>query len=163
MDEKVDIPPYWGFAKRLVEVMQERGYSARVGSWSRIPVEIEPLRRHAAAKSLTTARKYLEGHAFPRRARLKAVAEWLQVNPEWLADGVGPKYVSQDWETKDDLPPEALAIAKAWAALPLHYRDPIRSWIIMASIVDALPKESKVLPPAAAALSRRREKGRNRA
>ncbi|NDG43761.1 MAG: hypothetical protein EBY36_03400, partial [Gammaproteobacteria bacterium] len=59
--------------------MEEAGYAAKEGSWSRIPVEIEPLRRNAGAKSLTTARKYLEGEALPRRERLEAVADWLRV------------------------------------------------------------------------------------
>ena len=54
---------YQGFSERLIDAMIESGYSARAGSWSRFPVEIEPLRREAGAKSLTTARKYLEGSA----------------------------------------------------------------------------------------------------
>ena len=52
---------------------------------------------------------------------------------------------------------EALALANAWWSLPRHYREPIRSWIIMASIMDHLPDESKVLPPAARGLERRRQ------
>jgi len=36
---------YRGFAERLIDAMIESGYSARAGSWSRFPVEIEPLRR----------------------------------------------------------------------------------------------------------------------
>ena len=59
--------PYQDFAERLIDAMLEAGYGAREGSWSRLPVEIEPLRREAQAKSLTTARKYLEGEALPRR------------------------------------------------------------------------------------------------
>mgnify|MGYP003712007245 CR=1 FL=1 len=66
---------YRGFAERLIDAMIESGYSARAGSWSRFPVEIEPLRREASAKSLTTARKYLEGSAFPRRYRLERIAD----------------------------------------------------------------------------------------
>jgi transcriptional regulator with XRE-family HTH domain len=146
---------YRAFSERLISAMEEAGYSAKAGSWSRIPVEIEPLRRNAGAKSLTTARKYLEGDALPRRERLNAVAAWLRVRPEWLVNGVGPRYASEEWERAEDLPPEALAIARAWAALPPHYREPIRSWIVMASIVDALPERDKVLPPAAKDLERR--------
>ena len=156
MKARRKLAPYPDFAERLIEAMQEAGYGAKEGSWSRIPVEIEPLRRHAGARSLTTARKYLEGEALPRRPRLRAVAEWLRVNPEWLANGVGPKYPSQQWDSTEDLSPDALAIARAWSALPLHYRDPIRSWIIMASIVDALPEGEKITPPLAEALTRRK-------
>jgi len=152
-----DEPPYQAFAQRLVDAMLEAGFGAREGSWSRLPVEIEPLRREAQAKSLTTARKYLEGEALPRRHRLERIAEWLNVNPEWLASGVGPRNTSEHWEQSDDLPAEALALARAWAALPRHYREPIRSWVIMASIVDSLPEDSKELPPAAAGLERRRK------
>jgi len=152
-----DKAPYQAFAQRLIDAMFEAGYGAREGSWSRLPVEIEPLRRGAQAKSLTTARKYLEGEALPRRHRLERIAEWLKVNPEWLAAGVGPRNASEQWTESDDLPAEALALAHAWAALPRHYREPIRSWVIMASIVDNLPEDSKELPPPAAALERRRK------
>ncbi|MGA0343017.1 MAG: hypothetical protein ACO3RT_05770 [Arenicellales bacterium] len=145
------------FSKRLISAMEEAGYAAKEGSWSRIPVEIEPLRRNAGAKSLTTARKYLEGEALPRRERLEAVADWLRVRPEWLANGVGPRYAVQEWDRSEDLPEEALAIARAWAALPTYYRESVRSWIVMASILDALPESSKVLPPAAKDLERRKQ------
>ena len=87
---------YQGFAERLIDAMLEAGYGAREGSWSRLPVEIEPLRREAQAKSLTTARKYLEGEALPRRHRLLRIAEWLNVNPEWLSSGFGPRNASTD-------------------------------------------------------------------
>ena len=53
---------------------------------------------------------------------------------------------------------EALALARAWASLPRHYREPIRSWIIMASIHDQLPEELKQLPPSAQGLERRNRK-----
>ena len=113
---------YQGFSARLIDAMIESGYSARAGSWSRFPVEIEPLRREAGAKSLTTARKDLEGSAFPRRYRLELIADWLRVNTEWLASGNGPRYAGTAAYTGPDLPEEALALAKAWAALPRYYR-----------------------------------------
>ena len=149
--------PYQEFAQRLIEVMRDAGHGSREGSWSRLPVEIEPLRREAQAKSLTTARKYLEGEAFPRRHRLERVADWLNVNPDWLASGTGPRHKGEQWNSVDDLPAEAIALARAWAALPRHYREPIRSWVVMASIVDSLPEDAKQLPPAAAGLERRRQ------
>ena len=148
--------PYQGFSERLIDAMIESGYSARAGSWSRLPVEIEPLRREAGAKSLTTARKYLEGSAFPRRYRLELIADWLRVNIEWLASGNGPRYAGTAAYTGPDLPEEALALAKAWAALPRYYREPIRSWVIMASIHDNLPDEAKQLPPSAELMERRK-------
>ena len=147
---------YRGFAERLIDAMIESGYSARAGSWSRFPVEIEPLRREASAKSLTTARKYLEGSAFPRRYRLERIADWLRVNVEWLASGNGPRHANATAYSGPDLPEEALALAKAWAALPRYYREPIRSWVIMASIQDNLPDEAKQLPPSAQLMERRK-------
>ena len=148
--------PYKAFAQRLTDAMLEAGYGSRDGSWSRFPVEIEPLRREAQAKSLTTARNYLEGEALPRRHRLEQIAGWLNVNPEWLASGVGPRNTSEKWAQSDDLPEEALALARAWAALPRHYREPIRSSVVMASIVNSLPEDSKTLPPAPPGLDRRK-------
>ena len=149
---------YQGFAERLIDAMLEAGSGAREGSWARLPVEIEPLRREAQAKSLTTARKYLEGEALPRRHRLLRIAEWLSVNPEWLSSGFGPRNASEQSAPTEDLPAEALALARAWASLPRHYREPIRSWIIMASIHDQLPEELKQLPPSAQGLERRKRK-----
>ena len=148
--------PYQGFSERLIDAMIESGYSARAGSWSRFPVEIEPLRREAGAKSLTTARKYLEGSAFPRRYRLERIADWLRVNVEWLASGIGPRHAGDTAFSGPDLPEEALALAKVWSALPRYYREPIRSWVIMAAIQDNLTEEQKVLPPVAQALERRK-------
>ncbi|HIA77870.1 MAG TPA: hypothetical protein EYO05_06785 [Gammaproteobacteria bacterium] len=148
--------PYQGFSERLIDAMIESGYSARAGSWSRFPVEIEPLRREAGAKSLTTARKYLEGSAFPRRYRLERIADWLRVNVEWLGSGIGPRHAGDTAFSGPDLPEEALALAKAWSALPRYYREPIRSWVIMAAIQDNLTEEQKVLPPVAQALERRK-------
>ena len=149
--------PYHDFSKRLIDAMIEAGYGAREGSWSRFPVELEPLRREAEAKSLTTARKYLEGSAFPRRYRLERIADWLRVNVEWLASGIGPRHLGSMDPSGPDLSEEALALAKAWAALPRHYREPIRSWVIMASIQDQLTDEQKVLPPVAKPLERRKK------
>ena len=152
---------YHGFSERLIDAMIESGYSARAGSWSRFPVEIEPLRREAGAKSLTTARKYLEGSAFPRRYRLELIADWLRVNTEWLASGNGPRYAGTAAYTGPDLPEEALELAKAWAALPRYYREPIRSWVIMATIQDNLTEEQKILPPIAQGLERRKKQSMN--
>ena len=149
--------PHLDFATRLIDAMTVAGHGANAASWSRIPVEIEPLRREAGAKSLTTARKYLEGLAFPRRHRLERIAEWLGVTVEWLSTGSGPRHEAEREVASYDLPAEALALANAWWSLPRHYREPIRSWIIMASIMDHLPDESKVLPPAARGLERRRQ------
>ena len=151
-------PQYLDFATRLIEAMTEAGYGSRPGSWSRIPVEIEPLRREAGVRSLTTARKYLEGSAFPRRHRLERIAEWLRVNVEWLAGGNGPRHAGSTQRVRPDLPEEALALARAWAGLPRHYREPIRSWVIMASVHDNLPEELKQLPPNAQGLERRKRK-----
>ncbi|CAG9256145.1 hypothetical protein PCAR4_40231 [Paraburkholderia caribensis] len=37
------------------------------------------------------ARKWLEGESMPEQVRLEALADWLQVNFEWLAKGTGEK------------------------------------------------------------------------
>ena len=80
----------------------------------------------------------------------------MRVNIEWLASGNGPRYAGTAAYTGPDLPEEALALAKAWAALPRYYRLPIRSWAIMASIHDNLPDEAKQLPPSAEPMERRK-------
>ena len=119
--------PYQDFAERLTDAMLEAGYGAREGSWSRLPVEIEPLRREAQAKSLTTARKYLEGEALPRRHRLLRIAEWLNVNPEWLSSGFGPRNASEQSAPREDLPAEALALCRAWEG-PLRIDRTQEAW-----------------------------------
>jgi hypothetical protein len=80
----------------------------------------------------------------------------LRINTEWLASGNGPRYAGTAAYTGPDLPEEALELAKAWAALPRYYREPIRSWVIMATIQDNLTEEQKVLPPIAQGLERRK-------
>ena len=80
------------------------------------------------------------------------------MNVEWLASGNGPRHAGSTEPVVPDLPEEALALARAWASLPRHYREPIRSWIIMASIHDQLPEELKQLPPSAQGLERRKRK-----
>ena len=88
------------FSKRLKQKLRELG--------------IEPLsatrlahgfndRFPAHAISAQAARKWLGAEAIPGQAKLKALATWLEVGPEWLRFGQGRR-------RGDDSPPVARAI-----------------------------------------------------
>ena len=72
-----DKAPYQEFSERLTDAMLEAGYAAREGSWSRLPVEIEPLRREAQAKRASWSE-----HKWPRICN----ASWRKrsgARPNW--------------------------------------------------------------------------------
>lgn len=77
------------FAQRLNEILNEtegapslRGRPAWVGREFKVSGEM--------------ARKWLTGEAMPNQARLTGIAIRLKVNPAWLRDGIGDKYVNLD-------------------------------------------------------------------
>ncbi len=71
------------FARRLRELMTERGY---LSPGARSGVDIASLAK-AAGTSYEMARRYAEGVAIPRPDKLEAIARWLGVDPGSLAWG----------------------------------------------------------------------------
>jgi transcriptional regulator with XRE-family HTH domain len=82
------------FASRLIEACEDKGLPERG-------------RQTALAKqfgvSQQAARKWLDGESFPEVDKVIAMAEWLEVNVNWLLQGVGAKSL-------DKLPTRALVI-----------------------------------------------------
>ncbi|WP_051246241.1 helix-turn-helix domain-containing protein [Thioalkalivibrio sp. ALE19] len=61
------------------------------------------------------ARKWLEGEAFPKHARLLEIAEKLGVNFEWLASGTGKRMPSREILSRENGEPEAPGEILAYA------------------------------------------------
>lgn len=76
------------FAKRLRDEMIAAGKTVREGR--KVEPDVAALMQ-AAHVSRQSARSYLTGNAMPAGRKLLAVAEWLEVDPIWLRDGVGEK------------------------------------------------------------------------
>jgi transcriptional regulator with XRE-family HTH domain len=74
------------FSKRLRKALQERG--REVGSPTRVTQEFNgdyPDRRVTPQ----AVRKWLTGEAIPSHDKVQALAEWLEVSPNWLHHGEG--------------------------------------------------------------------------
>jgi transcriptional regulator with XRE-family HTH domain len=72
-----------GFAQRLRELCEdkelpERGRQSRLGQRFKV--------------SQQAARKWLDGLNYPDMRTIVAIAEWGEVNVNWLLQGVGPKH-----------------------------------------------------------------------
>ena len=72
------------FSKRLKQKLRERGIEP--SSATRLAHGFND-RFPAQAISAQAARKWLAAEAIPGQAKLKALATWLEVGPEWLRFG----------------------------------------------------------------------------
>ena len=73
-----------GFSKRLKEAMRRAGVDA--GSPTRIAREFN-LRYHGDAVTTQAVRKWLAGKSLPSQDKMRALAQWLDVPPQWLRFG----------------------------------------------------------------------------
>jgi transcriptional regulator with XRE-family HTH domain len=74
------------FSRRLRKALQDRGRG--IGSPTRLTQEFNgdyPDRRVTPQ----AVRKWLTGEAIPSHDKVKALAEWLEVSPNWLHHGEG--------------------------------------------------------------------------
>jgi transcriptional regulator with XRE-family HTH domain len=71
------------FSKRLREAMRKA--RAQEGP-TRFAREFN-LRHHGEPVTAQTARKWLHGKALPTQDKLRTLARWLEVSPEWLRYG----------------------------------------------------------------------------
>lgn len=76
------------FAERLKEAMRDKGLVAKKGAASGLDAGSLAT---VAGVSLEMARRYIDGLAVPRRAKMELIADYLDVNLMWLRDGLGPK------------------------------------------------------------------------
>lgn len=72
-----------------------------------------------------------------RGTTLVALAQTLQVNPDWLSQGKGLMH-----RTDDPLPPEAIKLARSWLRLTPEVRNKIAEMVhAMAATADAFGSE----------------------
>lgn len=72
------------FSQRLVKALLEKGYKSKHASSG---VAIRDL-SIATGISMEMARRYTLGLAIPKSNVIKIIADWLNVNPLWLRDGI---------------------------------------------------------------------------
>jgi len=82
MDSNLD-SPRTDFAQRLVEVCEDMNLPAR-GRQTQLAKKF--------GVSQQAARKWLDGIAYPEIDKLVAMADWANINVNWLLQGVGPKH-----------------------------------------------------------------------
>lgn len=75
-----------GFTKRLTEALRRAGLHD--AGPSRIAREFN-LRYHGNPVTTQAARKWLGGLAVPSQDKIRVLAEWLDVAPQWLRFGEG--------------------------------------------------------------------------
>lgn len=73
-----------GFSKRLREAMRKAGVSP--GGPTRVAREFN-LRYHGDPVSTQAVRKWLAGESLPSQDKIRALALWLEVSPQWLRFG----------------------------------------------------------------------------
>ena len=73
-----------GFSKRLKDAMRKA--RAETGSPTRIAREFN-LRFEGNPVTAQAVRKWLEGRALPEQDKIRALAAWLEVSPQWLRFG----------------------------------------------------------------------------
>ncbi len=71
------------FSKRLKEAMRKARVEAGPTRFAR---EFN-LRHHGEPVTAQTARKWLYGGALPTQDKLRTLAQWLEVSPQWLRYG----------------------------------------------------------------------------
>ena len=91
-----------GFAHRLHELCDEKGLPAR----GRLKLVGEQF-----GVSYQAAKKWLDGNGYPSTETLLEIAQWADVNVNWLLQGVGPK-------RGDKVDTRALVVAEGIDALP---------------------------------------------
>lgn len=77
-----------GFSKRLKEAM--RRVRVDTGSPTRIAREFN-LRYHGDPVTTQAVRKWLTGRSLPSQDKIRALALWLDVPPQWLRFGEGER------------------------------------------------------------------------
>jgi transcriptional regulator with XRE-family HTH domain len=71
------------FASRLAEVCEDMQLPLR-GRQTQLAKML-----HVSQQAV---RKWLDGEAFPEMDKVLAIADWAEVNVNWLLQGAGPKY-----------------------------------------------------------------------
>lgn len=80
------------FSARLVEEMLKQGHEA---PRSELKADAGALQRATGVKSITAARKYLEGTAIPKPEIMQKICDWLGLRVAYLRDGEEPRYANQ--------------------------------------------------------------------
>lgn len=116
------------FAERLRRAMVKNGYEAK-------PAVLEKeFNQRYWGKGLTLhgVRRWLRGETFPSNDKLQVLAEWLQVTPQELRDGIE---VSNRIERRQRRWDEQIGYAErevfeAYLKLPVPYRKIVREVIL---------------------------------
>lgn len=103
------------FAARMNEICSDRGLPAERG------------RQSALAKAFgvtpNAARKWLLGDGYPEMEVAVRLAEWADVNIEWLLTGRGPKRAA------GGVPTKSLVLGEAVEALPMTERQQVLDFL----------------------------------
>lgn len=114
------------FARRLKEALGRVGDDG--GSPTRLAREFNR-RTPGVPVTLHAARKWLNGEALPAQDKLRVLAEWLAVTPEWLrfgasGDGRGAHYLAREAEQVIDFD-----LAREIGTLSPAHREAVRALV----------------------------------
>lgn len=114
------------FTLRLKEAL------ARIGDDGTSPARVarEFNRRYPGkAVSLHAARKWLNGEALPAQDKLRVLAEWLAVTPEWLRFGDSGDGRGAQYQAREAMQGVDFDLARELGALSAVHREAVRALV----------------------------------
>jgi hypothetical protein len=109
------------FASRLQSLLLEKGFNINKPTWLAKQFNA---RYSGEGISVQTAHNWLSGVSMPSQARLRVLAQWLEVSPEWLRYGDGDKLVLLQEE-----PPNYIDIMAKFSLLRADQKKAIQALI----------------------------------
>jgi len=127
-----------GFSRRFKEAMRK----VRVNADSPTQVAREfNLRYHGDPVTAQAIRKWLAGKALPSQDKIRALALWLEVTPQWLRFGEAERKEERGGAAKQDLAP--YAVDPVWVMKKLELLDEPHKKMVLEMVRALLRLEGK--------------------
>lgn len=126
------------FSRRFKEAMRK----IRVNADSPTQVAREfNLRYHGDPVTAQAIRKWLAGKALPSQDKIRALALWLEVTPQWLRFGEAERKEERGGAAKQDL--ASYAVDPAWVMKKLELLDEPHKKMVLEMVCALLRLEGK--------------------
>lgn len=128
------------FSRRLKEAL------ARVGDDGSSPTRLarEFNRRYPGTPvTLQASRKWLNGEALPAQDKLRVLAEWLAVTPEWLRFGDSGDERGVHYRAREAVQGVDFELARELGALSPAHRDAVRALVAALRRGEVLARSGK--------------------
>ena len=127
-----------GFSRRFKEAM--RNIRVDAGSPTQVAREFN-LRYHGEPVTAQSIRKWLSGKALPSQDKIRALASWLEVTPQWLRFGDAERKEERGGVAKQDL--GSYAVDPVWVMKKLELLDEPHKKMVLELVRALLRLEGK--------------------